>query len=168
MGLTFTSVKGLEKYLQAQIDSVLLTEITEEATKTAIAHARRNVYDAYWNYDTFEPNVYVRRYEKGGLIDPKNFEGKLVGAGTLEFRSIAEPQKKPGWDNIVHNLSELIEYGHGSRGGVYKYAKGVNTYGYFRPSRPFIGPTAATLSRPNVLKHYFVKGLKRRRWLNVI
>lgn len=168
MGLTFTSVKGLEKYLQAQIDSVLLTEITEEATKTAIAHAHRNVYDAYWNQYTFEPNIYERRYEKGGLIDPKNFEGKLVDTGTLEFRSIVQPQKKPEWDNVVHNLSELIEFGHSSRGGNYKYPKGKDTYGYFKPPRPFIGPTADTLSRPNVLKHYFVKGLKRRRWLNVI
>ena len=148
----------MKTHVQAQIDSVLKEEVVDEITGIATTMARNNVYGAYYNKHTHEPNMYVRRYGSGGLVDPDNFEGTMPESGVMEVRNIAAP------DGAAFNLSELIEYGNGggSDGAKYDYSPGVDTVGDFRNPRPFMEPTQEQLARGDTLKNIIKKGLERR------
>lgn len=162
MAITFNNLSELKMYVQAQINGTLKSDVKDQVTDMAIQEARDSVYGAYYNKDTHEPNMYIRRYSNGGLIDVENFEGTMPSDGVFEIRNITQPQSAGHWDNPVYNLSELIEYGDGGTGGDYKYHKGDNTTGDFRPPRPFMEPTKEKLSKGNTLKDIIKKGLQRR------
>lgn len=161
MAIVFSNLGELKMYIQSQINGVLRSDVKDEVVNTAIRKARENVYGAYYNKDTHEPNMYVRRYENEGLIDRENFESTMPADGVLEVKNIAQPQPAEIWKNPVYNLSELIEYGHGGGGGEYQYKKGHNTIGDFRPPRPFINPAKEELSQGDTLKNIIKKGLKK-------
>ena len=172
MSTVFTSLKQLQRYLEVQIEDTLLNDVKEKVIDNAINKAIENVYGAYGSNSTGQPNVYNpkyapnrRRYNGGGLIDRKNFEGIISTTGTLEIRNITKPEAAPGadweWNNPVYNLSELIEYGHGGGGGYYAFGKGADTFGDFRPPRPFMIPTQDEFARGSTLKNIIKQGLKR-------
>ena len=158
LAITFTNLNELKMYIQAQINSTLKEEVVDEITGIATTMAYNNVYGAYYNKYTHEPNMYVRRYGSGGLVDPDNFQGTMPESGVIEVRNITEP------DGGGFNLSELIEYGdgNGGDGAKYHYGKGVNTVGDFHDPRPFMGPTQEELAKGNTLKNIIKEGLKRR------
>ena len=158
MAITFTNLDELKMYIQAQINSVLKEEVVDEITGIATTMAYNNVYGAYYNKYTHEPNMYERRYGSGGLVDPDNFEGTMPESGVIEVRNITSP------DGAAFNLSELIEYGDGggSDGAKYHYWPGVDTVGDFRNPRPFMEPTQEKLAKGDTLKNIIKEGLKRR------
>lgn len=158
MAINFTNLNELKMYIQTQINSVLKEEVVDEITGIATTMADSNVYGAYYNIYSHEPNMYERRYGSGGLVDPDNFEGIMPGSGVIEVRNIAKP------DGAAFNLSELVEYGDGggSGGAKYTYWKGVDTVGDFRDPRPFMGPTQEELAKGDTLKNIIKEGLERR------
>ena len=161
MAINFTNLNELKMYIQAQINSTLENEVVDEVTNKAIEEARKNVYGAYYYSQTYEPVIYDRRYEDGGLIDPENFKGSMPQPGVIEIRNITPPHPRYDLGNVF-NLSELIEYGDGGPGGYYNFPKGEGTYGDFHPPRPFMNPTKEKLSKGDTLKNIIKEGLKRR------
>ena len=158
MTITLTNLSDLKMYIQAQINSTLKEEVVDEIAAIATTMAHSNVYSAYYNRQSHQPNMYERRYGEGGLVDPDNFEGIMPKNGVIEVRNIAEP------DGGGFNLSELIEYGDGggSDGAKYHYGKGANTVGDFHDPRPFMGPTQEELAKGDTLKNIIKEGLERR------
>lgn len=67
--------------------------IDEEVIPTMLEVIDREVYDKY------TPKFYIRRYERGGLADPTNFDTTIdVYGNTIEItvKSIAEPSGEAG------------------------------------------------------------------------
>lgn len=85
---TFKTINAMIKYVQTSAEQIMQEIIDEEIIPTMIKVIDREVYNVY------TPKVYERRYEKGGLKDPTNFDSTIdVHGNTIEItvKNIAEP-----------------------------------------------------------------------------
>lgn len=137
---SFKNWDQLIKHLNASVDYALITEVADAVKEIESGAVLTEVYAAYGNIRTGEPNIYDRRKESGGLADTNNMTA-VVSNGVLTVRNETPFNEGYGGANNGYGLAELVEYGDGA-GGKYDYWLGKNTYGDFKAPRHF---TAATV-----------------------
>lgn len=84
----FNSLNAMFKYIQKSAEQIMQEIIDEEIIPTMLEMIDREVYNVY------TPQRYQRRYEKGGLADPTNFDSTVdVYNNTIEIsvKNITEP-----------------------------------------------------------------------------
>ena len=81
------------RYINMSAQQIMQEVIDEEVIPTMLEVIDKEVYDKY------TPKYYIRRYERGGLADPTNFDTTIdVYGNTIEItvKSIAEPSGEAG------------------------------------------------------------------------
>ena len=110
------NLKELEKELYKRINIALDTDVTDTVKDVMTDHIIRDVYDKY------DPTVYQRRYNNGGLLDSENIvstignDGELLvqnvtmGSETFYIPNIKKTFKSANADKFI---TPVIEYGKG-------------------------------------------------------
>ena len=110
------NLKELEKELYKRINTALDTDVADTVKEVMTDHIIRDVYDKY------DPAVYQRRYNSGGLLDSENIiatmgnDGELlvqnvtVGSDTYYIPNIKKTFKSANADKFI---TPVIEYGRG-------------------------------------------------------
>lgn len=162
MSKVVTSLKALEKEIEKEVTYVLGSAIFDFAVMIAQQNVIEEVYNAYGNNKTGQPNIYVRRGDQnGGLMDAESFTKALSSPMTLEIRNTAKPNRQfPGREK-VSNLAMLVELGN-NHGGRYSWPKGKDTSGDFRNPRPFMAKTQKFFAKNDVLNTLMATSLKAR------
>ena len=167
---TFSNIKDLKKFVQGKVKNTTKSPQVLSAFRKAMVDA---VYTEV--YDYYEPQVYDRRYEDGGLSDARNMvftEHKLVGnTFTSNFENLtvgsdADVYKHPTDSMSGYFISELIE-----NGSDFQHTSSSNaTNGWYDPDgawadpRPFAKATAEKLDRTThnkILKHALEHGINK-------
>lgn len=159
--MAFQSMDDLCDYLQSEIDSALIDNVAESVRSQMLEHIQTDVYSVY------EPEIYLRRYENGGLSDSRNITPSLVSKGVLEvenktpFNTDPECSIDPSYhtDNYGYGLAGLIEYGYGWSEAHYDYPRKGRSY---LKKRPFIANTRADLKTNKQHIQALKDGLKTR------
>ncbi len=139
-------------HLKADIDKALEREVLDAVRKEEISTIEDVVYDAY------DPLMYRRRGDYGGMADPYNIEGE-VEDGQLRVVNTTEPNSKyASIGSKYKNLPKLIEYGHGGPGGRYDFPR--YGAGYMKPRR-FTQQTKERLQKTGAHKDALEDGLNR-------
>ena len=89
----FKTLNAMLRYINMSAQQIMQEVIDEEVIPTMLEVIDREVYDKY------TPKFYIRRYERGGLADPTNFDTTIdVYGNTIEItvKSIAEPSGEAG------------------------------------------------------------------------
>lgn len=84
----FKNVADMIGYLKKHSQEIMQEIIDEEVIPTMLEVIDREVYNVY------TPKVYKRRYEKGGLADPTNFDSTIgVHGNTIKItvKNITQP-----------------------------------------------------------------------------
>lgn len=126
--------------LQKKVDSALTNEVFEKVRDVEVETIDSVVYGVY------NPKMYRRRGNYGGMADPYNIEisGGSAANGVLTVVNMTEanPSSVSGNATTGKNLPMLIERGHGYGGNLYDYpGKGS----YMKP-RPFTERTIENLA----------------------
>lgn len=147
------NLKELEKELYKRINTALDTEVADTVKEVMTDHIIQDVYDKY------EPKLYQRRYNDGGLLDPENIIATLGDDGELLVQNITlgadtvYGQDPSGFGyynsrNANEFITPIIETGIGYDVSKWKY-NGV--------PRPFMENTHNDLEQ----NHYHTEALKR-------
>jgi hypothetical protein len=136
----FSNLKDLEKYIQTQIDKVLVAQVSEVIKDELESSISDEVYAKH------EPSQYIRRgipNNIGGLADKSTMHHNLISSGVLEVTPDADFNhvfamnyaRPKGYGDIDLNksLAENIEFGYGSK-----------THDWDKP-RPFVEKTRENL-----------------------
>lgn len=150
--------------IQSAIDKTLENEVFEEVKETELRHIKTDVYEVY------EPVVYERRCENGGMGDHDNIVildddgNNSVTNGNLSVVNVTLPNPYAR-DGATTNkdLPELIEYGNEGYFDKYPFSSGYDYPGipYSLP-RPF---TKNTIDELQTTKAHIValkKGLSSK------
>lgn len=89
----FKTLNAMLRYINMSAQQIMQEVIDEEVIPTMLEVIDKEVYDKY------TPKYYIRRYERGGLADPTNFDTTIdVYGNTIEItvKSIAEPSGEAG------------------------------------------------------------------------
>ncbi len=89
----FKTLNAMLRYINMSAQQIMQEVIDEEVIPTMLEVIDKEVYDKYI------PKYYIRRYERGGLADPTNFDTTIdVYGNTIEItvKSIAEPSGEAG------------------------------------------------------------------------
>lgn len=145
--MKYTSIDALEKALNQKINTTLQINVLEQVKKTMIKNIYSEVYDAY------NPVLYKRRYQSGGLVDEKNIVGVLLPNQTLEVENVTPYNASAdGYDTPEYSLAYAIEY------GLIKNIFNDTEYQWNFP-RMFMNATQYELDK-GLLKNAFITGLK--------
>lgn len=140
MPKTFKNLKELMKSIQIEIDKSLSEDVSKKVKKVQLEHVKKDVYDKY------EPTVYNRRKDNGGLSDIDNIEGKLIKSGLL---SIENKRKDEETGRLV---APVVETGQG-----YNY-----DFPFNGKSRPFVKNTIQELEVTQEHVQALKEGLQKR------
>lgn len=138
----FTSIDDLLKYVANNSHVVFEDDNIRKVLAEAMSIAVQDVV-----YDVYDPRVYLRRGEKGGLADPDNlqFIKTELNGGVLRvvFENVTKGQthQLPIYEHnfdSLHNetISETIEFG---------YKKNWYETGRWSEARPFMQETVKRL-----------------------
>lgn len=157
----FKNTKDLLAYIRKAVDSSLNTEVFEEIKKAELTAIQEDVYEAY------TPHKYVRRKDKGGLLDQSHIVkvGGVAKNGILIVANITPPNPYLNGLNNNDGISTtpsnsttpaLIEYGTYSPSGY--------GYDYWRRAFPreFIEGTVERLKASGACTVALKRGLIRR------
>ena len=104
--------KRIRAKLETDVETVLLTHVAPAVKEEMQTQVYDKVYDAY------KPTQYVRRWDRGGMGDMRNYEAAVdSGAMTLRVMNLTtgNPDYRPpwseGWDEGF--ISDLVERGTG-------------------------------------------------------
>lgn len=116
---SFKSISELNAYLQKQINSVLLTEVSEVVKDELQSSVSDIVY-------TETPKQYIRRNLKNGSLGDKDtMNSSLLSDGTLKispnanFNHLFANTRGYGEVDLTKSLAFNIEYGYGSKSHWY-------------------------------------------------
>lgn len=139
MGKTLTPKQQIDvliKHIQMNAKDIMIEIINDEVIPTMLEMIDKHVYDVY------EPKVYKRRYERGGLADPTNFDYTVDIDGDCIVFS-------------VKNITAPVEEGEGL------YLDYILASGEYRPymKRDFYEPTREIMRDvlPKLIKEKFEK-----------
>lgn len=146
-------MKSLEKDFAAALNSAMQVELTAEMEKSLETHVQEDVYDKY------EPSVYIRRYEDGGIIDMGLNQHFTYGDGTIEMTydpSGSIDHLPPGrYPEPIHGdmLISRIERKHPpyNWGGTQ----------YYIPPRPFFSNFVDEMIEGNRAEEAIIRGIQR-------
>lgn len=148
------ALAAVKKKILAKVNEALKNEVTEAIQDEEIMAIVSTVYSAYGNYNTGEPNEYVRRYDEGGLVDRKNMISE-VHDGVLSVYNLTPANSDYG--NAGYFASEIV-----INGGPYQFKKGAFTWGDFHDPRDFIADTYEGLRRSKAHVTALKEGLSRQ------
>jgi hypothetical protein len=148
----FKSLKALNNFLKKNIKSALQDEPPIAVKNLMRKHIMRDVYMVY------KPQVYVRRYNRDGLLSEKNIKIDNKRNNSVEIYNITKRNLR--YTNEY--LAPVIEFGHEEA-----ISRGYRGYSFPNPSRayyharPFIANTREDLIRNKQHVKAFQESLKR-------
>lgn len=155
----FSKWSDLEKYLKKQIKDALANEVKSEVVETERRHVQKDVYEVY------NPKMYKRRKENGGLMDEKNIVGVMLSDDTLEVenKTPANPYGIPQERVTTEgkNLPGLIEFGDDNGYGRYDFPPSDGEDDSYMFPRPFISNTVEELKNSKAHISALANGLLR-------
>lgn len=86
---SYPTISSLEKQIKARAGKALKNEVANYTTNKLKEHIQKDVYD------TYNPVMYERRKEDGGLMDDGNIR-KVYRAGKLDVYEEASPVSSDG------------------------------------------------------------------------
>jgi len=95
----FTSIKELQRYIQSKANLALKNEVATNTVQVMTKKIDEVVYDAY------EPKLYEREKDHGGLTDPNNIKVQMVEDNTISIENIRSDGPR--------NVAEIVETGQG-------------------------------------------------------
>lgn len=134
-------MKELQNALQDKIDYALLTGVSDTVSEVMTDHIIRDVYDVY------NPLLYLRRYNQGGLLDKNNINSSIE-EDTLIVENNTKGNPYLLSASKGKEIVEIIETGNG-----YDF----ENWEYYGIPRPFIQNTRDDLKA----NKYHVKALKQ-------
>ena len=143
------NLKELEKELYKRINTALDTEVADTVKEVMIDHIIQDVYDVY------DPTLYSRRMNDGGLMDRDNIISTIDGEGGLLVQNVTtgSPNYTIGGKTYTSkNADKPIA-------GVIETGQGYDIHGweYDGKPRPFMENTHDDLEQ----NHYHTEALKR-------
>ncbi|MEK4006335.1 hypothetical protein [Paenibacillus sp. FSL H3-0333] len=139
--MDFKNLKELEKYLNKQIAQTLKNDIGNGVAREKLkANIQSEVYDRY------DPVIYERQGEHGGLIDDANIIVDMIDSNTVSIES--------------HRIDEGRNVGVVVETGV-----GYNPewpFPYTNKGRPFTEVTRDELLNDGSVEHALMNGLRKQ------
>jgi len=147
--MDFKDLKSLEKYLQVKINNSLHTDVPKDVIKLENEHIESDVYAKY------DPDLYIRRRENGGLLDENNYLIEPIENGV----SITNVTTDDGYSE---NFSDYSTDSNTSIAPIIEYGEGYsweNSRIYQKPfERPFVNNTRIELQNGKA-KEFLMKSL---------
>lgn len=144
MAIKIKSIKDLEKIFKQDI----VDKLNEERSQTKIKNVNRmNVHDKV--YSVYEPVIYGRRADDGGLTYPDNIDVSASSTSTGVKLTISNNTPPKGFDvpgQEYEFLAPIVEYGTGGKSAWQK-------------PRPFMKGTADDLRDGKLIKR-IIKEIK--------
>lgn len=140
---TFSSLKEMEKYIQDEINKSLKNDVAPVVKEVMSAEVQNTVYSVY------EPKMYKRRYNNGGLMSENNMNDTLIKDGVI---AVSNDTPFNGKNYSGKTLTEVVVTGEGY---TYDYP-----YEYNQP-RDFIEATRKDLIQTQAHTKALVNGLKK-------
>ena len=148
-----TLMKNLEERIAAAASKALSDKVFPLVWDMMQENIEADVYGAY------TPARYQRRYDNGGMIDPRNIQGTMSDDGlSLTVQNVTPPNPVNGTTN--KDLPTVIELG--DKGGYDYYPSKQNDYA---EPRPFTYDTFMEVdkTRRNEIADILAKAMKRVR-----
>lgn len=151
----FKNLNNLLKHIQTKvIPDVLADEVYDVVVNTESKMVHREVYAKY------QPFIYDRRGDEGGLSDPRNHIATFA-YDSNEVRMFVQNTTTGKWNNQY--IAGVIEYGHDNGYGEYDYPFNRDgTATRFLKPRPFIRKTKEELRSSSAHVKAFKDGLNKR------
>ena len=146
-----TLMKNLEARITAAASKALSDEVFPFVRDMMQENIEADVYGAY------TPARYKRRYDNGGMIDPRNIQGMMSDDGlSLTVQNVTPPNPANGTTN--KDLPTVIELG--DKGGYDYFPSKQNDYA---EPRPFTYDTFMEVdkTRRNEIADILAKAMKR-------
>lgn len=144
---TYSSLTELFASLQQSINETMVDEVATVVKETMQAEVQNTVYSVY------NPKVYERRYDQGGLIDEENYHAELVADGTVAITNDTSINEVYGGDDSMSLTEQIIE------GKGYNYGNGSEPYAQ---PRDFIDATKEDLIQTGAHVEALKVGLSKR------
>ena len=148
-----TLMKNLEERIAAAASKALSDEVFPLVRGMMQENIEADVYGAY------TPTQYKRRYDNGGMMDPRNIQGTISDDGlSLTIQNVTPPNPANGTTD--KDLPTVIELG--DKGGYDYYPSKRNEYA---EPRPFTYDTFMEVdkTRRNEIADILTKAMKRVR-----
>lgn len=158
----YSSISEVVNDLRVAIQDVMANQVYKAVVETESDTVDDVVYAHY------DPAMYSRRRESGGLSDPNNMIGSFSASGDtteLNVKNVtpAAVTFDPYFDDnlaspVGKNLPAIVEYGIIEGYDYYDVAKDVS----FAEPRPFVHETHETLKNSDILMSALAKGLNAK------
>jgi hypothetical protein len=136
----FQNLDQLFQYLNQVNENIMANEVADKVKSIQSEMVEEVVYDAY------DPYVYERRGDYGGLSDTRNMIHTVTS--TMNGLQLIIRNVTTGSKNSNFEIAGLIEYGHDNGHGVYEYNYNrAGTEQQFMQPRPFISETIKRLEQ---------------------
>lgn len=144
------------KYLQNRIRDTLKDDVAKYVKEIESSTIQNVVYNEY------EPYIYQRREDNGGLSDVNNMKSRVAKTPNGFVLTVKNTTSLSGMVN-AKNLAELVEYGDDNGYGEYsyKYNRSKDAIRYLK-SRPFTEETTQYLIQSNSAERILKIGLQKR------
>lgn len=135
---TAKNMKELEKMLQQRFSKALQQNVAPTVKRVMKEKIEEEVYSVY------DPTMYERDREHGGLLDEANMEVTMLNDSTLSVENVRSDDGR--------NVAEIVETGEGYD----------HDFMYNGIPRPFTEATREELRSTNEHTYAFYQGLKRQ------
>lgn len=143
----YTSLEALFKDLQKKINESLVDDVAP-VVKSAMSDEVQNTV-----YSVYQPKIYERRFNDGGLLDEENYHTELVADGTVAITNDTPINDIYGGDDSMSLTEQVIE------GKGYGYGNGTEPYAQ---PRDFMEATREDLRQTNAHISAMINGLRKR------
>jgi len=137
----FKSLKDLEKHLNKQIAQSLKNDVGNGVARKKL---KENIQTEV--YDKYDPVMYERQREKGGLIDDANIKVEMIDDNTVSIESRRMDGNK--------NVGVIVETGVGYNEEW--------SFPYTHKGRQFTEVTRDKLMNDGSVEHALMNGLKKQ------
>ncbi|OMD71219.1 hypothetical protein [Paenibacillus odorifer] len=139
--MEFKSLKELERYLNKQIAQSLKNDVGNGVARKKL---KENIESEV--YDKYDPVMYERQRENGGLLDDKNIIVEMIDNNTVSVESHRMDRNR--------NVGVIVETGIGYNEDW--------SFPYTHKGRPFTEVTREELMNDGSVEDALIKGLKKQ------
>lgn len=143
----YTSLEALFIDLQKKINESLVEDVAPVVKSIMGDEVQNTVYSVY------QPKMYERRFNDGGLLDEENYHAELIENGTVAITNDTPINDIYGGDDSMSLTQQVIE------GVGYTYGNGTEPYAQ---PRDFMEATREDLHQTNAHVEALKTGLKKR------